>query len=77
MFSHEKPSAEQGIEPRTSHTVVFRAIGCATSTSTNRLATPSKVNKFFDLSQYSMKIVKILGDDVTVEVSYLEHKGLM
>ncbi len=35
MFSHEKPSAEQGIEPKTSHTVVFRAIDCATSTSSH------------------------------------------
>jgi len=33
MFLHGKPSAEQGIDPRSSHTVVFCAIGCATSTS--------------------------------------------
>jgi len=26
MFSHEKSSVEQGIEPRTSHAVVFRAV---------------------------------------------------
>ena len=42
-----------------------------------RLVTPSKVNKFFDLPQYSMNIATILGDDVTVGVSYLEVIGLM
>ncbi len=34
MFLYEKPSTEQGNDLRTSHTVVFCAIGCATSTST-------------------------------------------
>jgi len=29
-----------------------------------RLVTPSKVNNFFDLPQYSMNIATILGDDV-------------
>ncbi len=43
----------------------------------DRLVTTSKVNKFFDLPEYSMKVVTILGDDVTVEVSYLEDIGLM
>ncbi len=43
----------------------------------DRLVTPSKVNKFFDFPQYSMKIVTSLGDDVTVEASYLENIGLM
>ncbi len=33
LFSNEKPSAEQGIYPRSSGTVVFCAIGCASSTS--------------------------------------------
>ena len=42
-----------------------------------RLVTPSKVNKFFDQSQYSMNIATILGDGVTVGVSYLEDIGLM
>ena len=41
------------------------------------LVTPSKVNTFFDLPQYSMKIVTSFDDDVTVEVSYLEYIGLM
>jgi len=35
-----------------------------------------KVNKFFYLPQYSMEIVIVLGDDVTVEVSYMEDKVL-
>jgi len=43
----------------------------------DRLVTTSKVNKFFDLPEYSMKVVTTLGDDVTVEVSYLEDIGLM
>jgi len=43
----------------------------------SRLATPSKVNKYFDLPQCSIKIVTILGDDVTVEVAYLEDIELM
>ncbi len=42
-----------------------------------RLVNPSKVNKFFDLPQYSMYTATILGDDVTVEVSYLEVIALM
>jgi hypothetical protein len=42
-----------------------------------RLVTPSKVNIFFDLPQDSMNIATILGDDVTVGVSYLEVIGLM
>ncbi len=37
----------------------------------------SKVSKFFDLPQYSMKIVIILGDDVTVAVSFLKDIGFM
>ncbi len=37
----------------------------------------SKVNKFLDLPQYSMNIASILGDDITVGVSYLEGIGLM
>jgi len=40
-----------------------------------RLVTPSKVNNFFDLPQYSMNIATILGNDVTV--SYLEVIGLV
>ncbi len=35
MLSHNKPSAEYGNELRFSRTVVFRDIGCATSTSTS------------------------------------------
>ncbi len=42
-----------------------------------RMVTPSKVNKFFDLPQHSMNIATILGDDITVEVSYLEVIRLM
>jgi len=41
------------------------------------LVPPSKANKFLDLPQCPMKIVTILSDDVTVEVSYLEGIGLM
>ncbi len=41
------------------------------------LVTLSKLNKIFDLPQYTMNTATILGDDVTVGVSYLEVKGLM